>query len=212
MFNVVDILQASKRASFTKGLCFVHVTVSVISGWDSATFSARGVPSITASAILQFALHPVDNITHITMNSLIHTHSALAVGHRSCMPFQPASTSRPRSARLSCKADSQQEVKLHDQDQSRRSLLLAGRLASLLCIQGASLTSHHLHIACRLHRWKCRTHPFGRVGGCFFAVRTRTGRNRDKQECDFCKGAVSLSKISTKKLSCGTPFCKMFSA
>ncbi len=73
-------------------------------------------------------------MAQVTMHSLLnHTHPAVLVSHRRCMPFKAASPNRARNIRLTCQAAGQSS-NMPDTSctQSRRSLLLAGATAAVL--------------------------------------------------------------------------------
>ncbi|DBA96610.1 TPA: hypothetical protein ACH3X1_015471 [Trebouxia sp. C0004] len=67
-------------------------------------------------------------MAQVTMHSLLnHTHPAVLVSHRRCMPFKAASPNRARNIRLTCQAAGQSSnIPDTSCTQSRRSLLLAG--------------------------------------------------------------------------------------
>lgn len=73
-------------------------------------------------------------MAQLTMHSLLnHTHPAVLVSHRRCMPFKAASPNRARHIRLTCQAAGQSSNMPETScTQSRRSLLLAGATAAML--------------------------------------------------------------------------------
>ncbi len=155
-------------------------------------------------------------MAQVTMHSLLnHTHPAVLVSRRRCMPFKAANPNRARNIRLTCQAAAR-SANMPDTSctQSRRSLLLAGATAAVpTCMLYSRATCYSTSVAlmypaAAFHRLvdpKQSLICIFRGSSFVFAtvVRQSTGRHGDKQERNFCQRPICLPEISTAKLPCG---------